>query len=199
MFTRVVTFTGATDIDAGLRYLQDTVVPLLREQNGFRGVTASADRQGAVLGVLTLWETEADRDASESTLTKARAEAQRVVGGQITVEHFEELLVDVVKVPAIGSALLVRRISMDPSRIDENLDFFRREVLPVMRSSAGFCAVRTMVNRQTGDGATGTVWTDRGALDAWVEASEARRRNAADRGVTFRELSKREVIFAELR
>lgn len=74
MFARAVTFTGATDIDAGMRYLQDTVAPLLREQKGFRGVTANADRSSGVLGVLSLWETEADRDANESTLVKAREE-----------------------------------------------------------------------------------------------------------------------------
>jgi hypothetical protein len=65
MFSRIVTFTGAADVDAGVRYLQDTVVPMLHEQKGFRGVTASADQASGVLGVMSLWETEADRDASE--------------------------------------------------------------------------------------------------------------------------------------
>src|SRR5262249_21213771 len=74
MFARIVTFTGATDIDAGIRYLSNTVAPLLAEQKGFRGVTASADRSGGVMGVLSLWETEADRDASGSTLVNAREE-----------------------------------------------------------------------------------------------------------------------------
>ncbi|HXS64886.1 MAG TPA: hypothetical protein VN767_18690 [Streptosporangiaceae bacterium] len=95
MFTRIVTFTGASDIDAGVRYLQDTAAPLLHGQNGFRGVTASADRSGAVLSVLSLWATEADRDASESSVIKARDEGQRVTGGDFAVERFEELLLEV--------------------------------------------------------------------------------------------------------
>jgi hypothetical protein len=95
MFTRIVTFTGASDIDAGVRYLQDTAAPLLHGQNGFRGVTASADRSGAVLSVLSLWATEADRDASESSVIKARDEGQRVIGGDFAVERFEELLLGV--------------------------------------------------------------------------------------------------------
>src|SRR5215472_8457461 len=99
MFSRAVVFTGATDIDAGVRYLQDAVAPLLREQTGFRGVTASADRSAGVLGVLSLWETGADRDASESTLVKAREEGQRVIGGAMTVAQFEELLVETDKPP----------------------------------------------------------------------------------------------------
>src|SRR5579859_5377021 len=117
MFTRTVNFTGATDIDAGLRYLQDTVAPLLAEQRGFRGATASADRSGGALGVLSLWETEADRDASESTLVKAREEGRRVIGGEVSVEHFEELLAEIANPPAPGCSLLLRRVSVDPAKI----------------------------------------------------------------------------------
>jgi len=199
MFARTVTSTGATDIDAGMRYLQDTVAPLLREQKGFRGVTGSADRSSGVLGILSLWETEADRDASESTLVKAREEGQRVIGGEMTVEHFEELLVEVDQPPTVGCSLLLRRLSMDPGKIEENLGFFRREVLPQIKADPGFCAVRNMINRQTGEGMVGTVWADRASIDAAAEAAEARRQQAAQRGVTFGEQSKREIVFVDLR
>lgn len=199
MFTRAVNFTGATDIDAGLGYLQDTVVPLLAGQKGFRGVTASADRSGGVLGVLSLWETEADRDASDSAMVKAREEGRRVIGGEMNVEHFEEQLVEIVQPPKVGCSLLIRRLSMDPAMVEEHLDFFRREVLPQMKASPGFCAVRNMINRQTGEGVVGSVWTDRAAMDTWAEAGDARRQQAAQRGVTFAEQSKREIVFVDLR
>jgi len=199
MFTRIVTFTGATDIDVGLRYLQDTVAPLLREQTGFRGVTASADRSGGVLAVLSLWETESDRDASESTLVKAREEGQRVIGGAMTVAQFEELLVETDKPPTVGCSLLVRPISMDPAKIDDNLGFFRRVVLPEIKANPGFCAVRAMVNRQTGAGMVGTVWADTASMDAAAEAAEVRRQQqAAQQGVTLGEQTKREIIFADM-
>jgi heme-degrading monooxygenase HmoA len=199
MFTRTVTFTGATDIDAGIRYLRDTVAPLLGEQKGFRGVTASADRSGGVLGVLSLWETEADRDASESTLAKTREEGRRVIGGEISVEHFEELLVEMAQPPKAGCSLLLRRLSMDPAQIEQNFGFFQREVLPEIKGQAGFCAVRNMINRQTGAGIVGTVWSDRASMDAAAEAAEGRRQRAAQRGVDFGEQSKREIVFVDLR
>ncbi|HEX6448465.1 MAG TPA: hypothetical protein VF060_03285 [Trebonia sp.] len=198
MFTRIVTFTGATDIDAGVRYLQDTVAPLLRKQKGFRGVTASADRSGGVVGVLSLWDTEADRDASDSALGKIRDEGQHIIGGQLTIELFEEQEVQTARPPAVGCSLLVRRVSMDPAMIDENLDYFRREVLPEIKAGAGFCAVRQMINRQTGEGMVGTVWADEAAMEAAAEAAEARRSRAAQRRVTFGEQSKRELIFVDM-
>jgi heme-degrading monooxygenase HmoA len=197
MFTRIVTFTGATDIDAGMRYLQNTVAPLLREQTGFRGVTASANRSEGVLAVLSVWETEADRDASESTLVKAREEGQRVIGGAMTVAQFEELLVEIDKPPTVGCSLLVRPISMDPAKIDENLGFFRRAVLPEIKANPGFCAVRAMVNRQTGEGMVGTVWADTASMDAAAEAR--RQQQAAQQGVTLGEQTKREIVFADMR
>jgi hypothetical protein len=160
---------------------------------------ASADRQGRVLGVLSLWESEADRDASESSMVKSREEAQRVVGGQIAVEYFEELLAEIDRPPAVGYGLLLRRISMDPAKIDENMGFFRREVLPDIKAQTGFCALRNMINRQSGEGMVGTLWADGAAMDAAAEAAEARRSDAARRGVTFGEQSKRELVFAELR
>jgi heme-degrading monooxygenase HmoA len=198
MFTRIVTFTGATDLDAGVRYLQDTVAPLLRNQKGFRGVTASADRSGGVLGVLSLWDTEADREASDSALDKSRDEAQRIIGGRVTVELFEELGAETAEPPTAGCSLLVRRISMDPAMVEENLDFFRRQVLPQIKAGPGFRAVRQMINRQTGEGMVGTVWADQAAMEAAAEAAEARQQQAAQRRVTFGEQSKREIIFAEL-
>jgi heme-degrading monooxygenase HmoA len=199
MFTRTVTFTGATDLDAGLSYLRDTVVPLLRQQNGLRGISASVDRSGGVMGVLTVWDSEAARDASESPMGKVRAEAQRVIGGEVTVEYFEELLVVTDRPPAVGDLLLLRRNSMDPALIDENLDYFRREVLPQMKASPGFRSLRSMVNRQTGEGMVGTVWADETTLDGAAVAAEARRQEAAQHGVALREQSRREIVYVELR
>lgn len=198
MFTRLVTFTGAKDIDGGLNFLRDTVAPMLREQHGFRGTTAGVDRSQRVFGVLSLWETEADRDGSESVMVKIREEAKSIIGGELTVEFFEELVVELVKRPTVGASLLVRRISMDPAKVDENTEFFKREVLPLIKASPGFMAVRNMVDRKTGEGAVGTVWADQGSMDAAAEAADARREIAAGRGVTFGEQSKREIVFVDL-
>ena len=199
MFTRTVTITGATDIDAGLRYLRDTVAPLLVEKKGFRGVIASADWVGQVLGVLWLWETEAERDASESVLVQAREQGLQVIVGEMTVEHFEELLVEIAEPPTVGSALLLRQISMDPASVEEHLGFFKREVVPQMKASPGFRAVMNMIDRRTGGGMVGSFWADEASLDVWAEAAEKRRQEAAGRGVTFGVQSKREIVFADLR
>lgn len=199
MFSRVVTFTGAQNIDAGLAYVRETVTPLLKQQKGFRGVTASVDRSAGVLGVLSLWDSEDDRNASESALAKVREEAQRIVGGTFTVETFEETLAEIAQMPTVGkSRLLLRRVSMEPTKVNANLAFFKSTVLPQIKSNAGFQAVRQMINRKTGEGVVGTIWADDASLEAAAREAEARSGQAAAQGVTLGEQSKREVLFVDL-
>jgi heme-degrading monooxygenase HmoA len=197
MFARIVTFTGATDIDAGVDYIRDEVVPTLRQQKGFRAATASADRSGGLVAVMTLWESAADRDASESAMAKARDEGQKIIGGTLIVELFEEALVETVGQPVVGSALLVRRLSMDPGRIEDNLEFFAREVLPQIKAEPGFIGVRQLINRETGDAIVGTVWQDASAMRAAAESATRRQQAVAGR-VTFLEQSQREIAFIDV-
>jgi hypothetical protein len=75
MFTRTVTFTGAREIDAGLDFVREHALPVLRQQQGFQGLTASVNRSDGVLGVLSIWETAEARDASDSALGKVREDA----------------------------------------------------------------------------------------------------------------------------
>ncbi|MDQ1490074.1 MAG: hypothetical protein QOD57_4758 [Actinomycetota bacterium] len=199
MYARVLTFSGVTDLDAGIKYLQETAQPTVRSQRGYGGMTASADRSGGILGVLSLWETEADRDASDSALGKTRDEARGLLGAQLTVETFEEMVVEVSRPPQVGSALMVTRISMDPARIDEILEVFKQNVAPEIKASPGFRALRNMLNRQTGDGIVGTAWDDEQSMRAAATEAMARREDAGRRGVTFVDTSYREIVFIDLK
>lgn len=198
MFTRVVTITGAKDIDAGIEFVREEVAPLLHQQRGFRGTTASADWERGQFGVLSAWETEADRDASDSALLKARDEALKLVGGTMTVDLLEETVFERVGgPPAVGSALLVQRATMEPATIDDNVGYFRSSVLPWFMGLPGILVVRQMVDRSTGSAIVGTVWTDRPAMEAAAEASRERQRQAPP-GITFGERSMREIVFLDL-
>ena len=198
MHTRLVTFTGAKNIDGGIAYVRDQVLPVLKTQKGFRGTTVSTDRANGVLGILSLWETEADRDASDSALAKARQEGLGIVGGDLTVETFEELLAEIKEVPSPGSALMVTRVSMDPAKVDENFAFFKSEVLPKIKANAGFQAIRNMMNRKTGQGAVGVVWASADAMKGAAVEAEARRPEGIARGVSFDDVSFREIVFVDL-
>jgi heme-degrading monooxygenase HmoA len=197
MHTRLLTFSGATNIDAGVDYLRDEVVPVLDAQPGYRGVSASADRPGATLSILSLWDTEADRAASDSPLGKAREEALKLVGGTLSIEDLEQVVSSVIKIPLPGCALYLSRVSMDPASVDDNIAFFKDEMLPRIDAAPGFCALRNMVDRRTGQAVVGTIFEDRTSLDAFVAGNEERRASAAARGISFGKSSIRELLLSE--
>ena len=141
----------------------------------------------------------ADREASESALAKSRQEGLDIIGGKLTVETFEELLAEVIEPPTPGSALMVTRVSMDPAKIDENFAYFKSEVLPRIKANAGFQALRNMMNRKTGDGLVGAVWATKDAMKAAAADAESRRPDGIARGVSFDDVSYREILFADLR
>jgi heme-degrading monooxygenase HmoA len=198
MFTRLVTFTDASNIDAGIDYVRDTVSSVLHQQKGFAGTIASADRANGVYAVLTRWETEADRDASESALLKVREEGQQIVGGRLSVEYFEEVRLEkVAGPPRVGAGLLVTRASMDPAKVEDNLRYFEREVLPEIKKSPGLLFVRQLINRKTGDALVGSGWTDAAAMRAGAVEAENRQRNTPDLPVTIVDRSQREIVFID--
>ena len=199
MHTRLLTFKGATDLDGGVTYLRQEVLPILTAQNGYRGVSASGNRSTNVLGILSLWETSEDRASSESALGKAREKAVEIAGGSLTVENFEQVVAEVVQPIRVGCSLFVTRISMDPSKVDQNVAFFKSDVLPVFKSQPGFCAVRNMIDRSTGKGAVGSVWETQDALDGFVAMQPERRKLAEERGVRFDEQEQREILFADIK
>ncbi|MGO8863907.1 MAG: hypothetical protein ACLQRH_24535 [Acidimicrobiales bacterium] len=198
MYTRMATWTNATNIEGGIDYLRDTAVALFRQQRGYRGLSASVDRSAGTFVALSLWDTEADRDASDSAVSKARDEASEIIGGTVSVEKLELLAAEVDTPPAPGSALMVTPFSMDPSRVDDNLAWFNSEIVPQMKAAPGFCALRNLGDRRTGRGYVGTIWTDRAALEYQAEGARARRQSASDaRGITFGDIAYREIVLVD--
>jgi hypothetical protein len=145
------------------------------------------------------WETEADVDASESAVDKARQDAVNVIGGKFTVERYEQLVSELQPPgPTVGSKLHIREIKMDPAKIDENLEFFKQVTVPEFRNSKGFLALRNLMNRTTGEGRVGTIWGDEASLQAQLAQTELHRARAAERGVQFGRDRRAEVLFLAL-
>jgi heme-degrading monooxygenase HmoA len=198
MYVRLLNFSGVKDIDGGVSFLREQAVPVVRQQKGFRGMTASVDRSAGVVGVLSLWESPEDREASFGALATLRQQGEGVMAAP-EVENYEETVMEAATPPRPGVSLMVTRISMDPTRVDDNVAQFKSEVVPQMKEQPGFQAVRQLINRETGQGAVGTVWADQMSMQKWAKEARARRDEAAKtRGITFSEPSFREVVLVEL-
>ncbi len=197
MYTRLTTIKDAKDLDAGIAFIRDTVLPTLQQQRGYTGLIASVDRAGGTLSALSIWQDAAARDASESGVSKVRDEAARIIGGTLSVKLYEQTVFEAAKAPAVGTSLLIRGLRMDPAVIDQNLEYFRTEVLPQIKAQPGFRAVRQLINRETGEGMVGTAFDDVESMRAAIELSEERRTAAQERGITLAEPNEREIVLAD--
>src|SRR5947209_11029454 len=199
MHVRVNTVTGATDIEAGGGVRRDKAVPELMGARGFRGLTASTNRSTGEVGILGLWDHLQDLEASASAVGKIRDEVAAALGGSITTRIMEQVVGEVVgSAPAPGTALRIVSIKMDPARVDEHIEFFKADVLPEMRSTAGFVGVRNMIDRATGEGQVGTLWTDEAVMRASEARAVERQQQARARGVEIGDPSYREGLFTHL-
>src|SRR5687768_14141527 len=75
MFASVSTYQGPADqIDDGIRYAQENIVPSLQEVEGFEGIYLLVDRQIGKVLTITLWESEDALRASEEEANQLRSE-----------------------------------------------------------------------------------------------------------------------------
>jgi hypothetical protein len=196
MHARVTTVTGASDVDRGSALLRDQVVPQLQQQRGFRGLSAAGDRSAGVFTALSLWDSSVDLQASERAADLTHAGMVRLMGGQVTVERYEESVCEASDTrPGSQARLHIRHITVDPNRVDDMLDFFRQRVLPEIKTRPGFLALRQLIDRNTGVGRVGSVWMDQASLSASLAQSERRRMTAMDRGVKLGEGQVLEILY----
>jgi heme-degrading monooxygenase HmoA len=96
-FVRAIQFSADTgQIDAGVAYMRSTVLPGLKAAAGFRALICAANRDSGLGAVSTVWETEADREASNSALSDLRQEAMARFGAaNAAIESYESVHVDI--------------------------------------------------------------------------------------------------------
>ncbi|MGH3133532.1 MAG: biotin/lipoyl-containing protein [Gaiellaceae bacterium] len=80
-------------IDAGLRDVEDNILPKLRDISGWRGITTLIDRQIGRALTITFWDSDESLRGSEEIANQLRKEAAEAGGETITgVERYEIVL-----------------------------------------------------------------------------------------------------------
>lgn len=198
MHVRLVTVSG-TDVDAAVKLVEEKVAPVASQQKGFRQLAAAGDRSRGVLSALTVWESKGDLDASESAFAKVRQEVLDGAGGQVRVEVFEQVVWQAgATPPAPGSVLQTVAYKIDPARVEDHISWFKTEVLPAIMSTPGVRAARNMVNRETGAGRVGVIYSDRASLDAAAANRAQRMATARTRGMEFSDDAVFEVLYGRM-
>jgi heme-degrading monooxygenase HmoA len=97
VYARVSTLEGSPEqIDEGLRYLREEILPTGKEDPGFKGLIALDDRQSGKTLSITLWESEEAMRATGQDANQLRSAWAETSGQQIaSVETYEVGLFEV--------------------------------------------------------------------------------------------------------
>ena len=76
--------------DGGIEFLEELLIPKLKVQKGFRGFLGLTNTEGKAL-TISLWETEADMTATESTgwYQAQVVKAAPLLSDEPELEHYE--------------------------------------------------------------------------------------------------------------
>ena len=95
MYARLTTIEGAADsIDAAVQKARDEVLPILREQDGFKGFTVAVDRSSGKMIGLSFFEDEETLRASDSAVAQSRDAVAQAGGGSSPRVDFMEVVID---------------------------------------------------------------------------------------------------------
>jgi quinol monooxygenase YgiN len=93
MFARMTSSQISPDkADEAISIMENMVLPLMRQQKGFKNYCAFYDRSSGKAITVTVWETEADREASNQTSAYYKAAMARIAPLFLTpptVENYE--------------------------------------------------------------------------------------------------------------
>lgn len=82
MFARVRTTSGVPEkVDDGIRHFRENVVASYKNVAGFKGAYMLVNRQSGKIVGITLWDTEANMQATDRKSEQLRAAGSQVVGG----------------------------------------------------------------------------------------------------------------------
>jgi quinol monooxygenase YgiN len=90
-------YTDPEKLDQVIELVRNKVVPTLRECKGYRSCLMAVDRTTGQTAVMNIWESAADREASESKIKSVREEASKLTGTPVRIELSEQVAVELLQ------------------------------------------------------------------------------------------------------
>jgi hypothetical protein len=97
MYARLITFSGADPDkrDAALEMIRGTVIPMLRNYDGYAGYISLYDEENSRAKAIILWESKDAAESAEETLVERRSKMTSEVGINVeSADLYEAPVVD---------------------------------------------------------------------------------------------------------
>jgi hypothetical protein len=201
MYARSTTIHGDPgSVDAGIGFVRDESMPMLRRMDGCVGLSMLADRSSGHCLITTSWQDEATLRASEDGVRAAAERTVEILGGRPELEEWEIAAMHRVHDAHHGAASRVTWLRTEPGSVQRAVDAVRLSLMPKLDDLPGFCSVSVMVRRDEGLAVAAVSYDDRAELERADEgAREFREEFAPAMGIEVTGTAAFDLAIAHLR
>jgi quinol monooxygenase YgiN len=187
-------------VDAGIAYVHDESMPMLRAMEGCVGLSMLADRSSGHCIITTSWRDEAALRSSQDAVRTAAERTVAILGGRPELQEWEIAAMHRVHEAQHGAASRVTWLRTDPGSVQRAVDAVRLSLMPKLEDLAGFCSVSAMVRREDGLTVAAVSYDTRAHLERANEgAREFREEFAPALGIEVTDTAVFDVAIAHLR
>lgn len=166
MYARSTTIHAQpSSIDSGIEHIREEVMPALQQIDGYVGVSLLVDRQSGRCIATTAWETDEAMRASAEQVRPIRDRVAEMLGGSSNVEEWELAVLHRDHPSHEGACARATWVKADPTRIDQNIEYYKTSILPELERLEGFCSASLMIDRTSGRAVSCSAFDSREAME----------------------------------
>jgi hypothetical protein len=189
-----------SNIDAGVAYVRDEVMPALAAMDSYIGLSMLVDRESGRCIATSAWETEDALRTSTEAAAPLRDRAGEIFGGDVTLDQWEIGVLHRDHQSNDGACVRVTWLKVPPDQAGRAIDFYRSDVLPSLDNLDGFCSASFLINRGSGRAVSSATFDSREAMQRNEEqARELRNTRTRELGADILDVGEFELALAHLR
>jgi heme-degrading monooxygenase HmoA len=189
-----------SEIDAGVAYVRDEVMPALEAMGGCIGLSLLVDRESGLCIATSAWETEDAMRTSTEQAAPLRERAREIFGGDVSIDQWEVGVLHRDHHASDGACVRCTWIKVPRDQIDRSIDFYKSDVLPALETLEGFCSASLLIDRSSGRAVSSSTFDSREAMERNREqARELRNQRSREMGADVTDVAEFELAIAHLR
>jgi hypothetical protein len=189
-----------SNIDAGVAYVRDEVMPALAAMDSYIGLSMLVDRESGRCIATSAWETEDALRTSTEAAAPLRDRAREIFGGDVTLDQWEIGVLHRDHHSNDGACVRATWIKVPPDQADRSIAFYKSTVLPALADLEGFCSASYLINRGSGRAVSSATFDSREAMQRNEEqARELRNTRTRELGADILDVGEFELALAHLR